>query len=107
MPGSLFPAPSDPTPAPASTAPSTVVPALRVEVLADGLDHPWDVAQAPAGTLLLDERSGGPPPSGGGAAAPPAVGPDGTVQEVAADFGDLFALGETGLMGLVLDPSFA
>jgi aldose sugar dehydrogenase len=65
-------------------------------VVADGLDHPWDVAQAPDGTLLADERAGGLT----------AVLPDGTVQEVAADFDDLFADGETGLMGLVLDPAF-
>jgi glucose/arabinose dehydrogenase len=63
----------------------------------DGLDHAWDVVQAPDGTLLIDERSGGFT----------AVLPDGTAREVAADFGDLFARGETGLMGLVLDPSFA
>jgi glucose/arabinose dehydrogenase len=79
-------------------APSTgVAPALTVAVLADGLDHPWDVARAPDGTLLLDERSGGFT----------AVLPDGTVQPVEADFGDLFARGETGLMGLVLTPDFA
>ncbi|MCU1620036.1 MAG: Soluble quinoprotein glucose/sorbosone dehydrogenase [Modestobacter sp.] len=77
--------------------PSTAgAPALRVEVLAGGLDHPWDVALAPDGTLLLDERSGGFT----------AVLPDGTVQPVEADFGDLFVRGETGLMGLVLDPDF-
>ena len=69
-------------------------PALDVAVVADGLDHPWDVAQAPDGTLLFDERAGGFT----------AVLPDGTVQDVRADFGDLFARGETGLMGLVLDP---
>ncbi|WP_233496149.1 sorbosone dehydrogenase family protein [Geodermatophilus sp. TF02-6] len=73
------------------------MPTLDVTVIADGLDHPWDVAQAPDGTLLLDERDGGLT----------AVLPDGTVQEVAADFADLFATGETGLMGLVLDPAFA
>jgi glucose/arabinose dehydrogenase len=71
-------------------------PDLEVAVVADGLDHAWDVAQAPDGTLLVDERSGGFT----------AVLPDGTVQEVQADFGDLFARGETGLMGLVLDPGF-
>jgi glucose/arabinose dehydrogenase len=77
--------------------PSTAgAPALRVEVLAGGLDHPWDVALAPDGTLLLDERSGGFT----------AVLPDGTVQLVEADFDDLFVRGETGLMGLVLDPDF-
>jgi aldose sugar dehydrogenase len=95
-----------PTPPPASTPPTSasptagtapVVPALDVTVVADGLDHPWDVAQAPDGTLLFDERGGGLT----------AVLPDGTVQEVAADFADLFARGETGLMGLVLDPGFA
>jgi glucose/arabinose dehydrogenase len=83
--------------APAGGTPSAAGSALDVEVVADGLDHPWDVAQAPDGTLLLDERPGGLT----------AVLPDGTVQPVDADFGDLFARGETGLMGLVLDPGFA
>jgi aldose sugar dehydrogenase len=70
---------------------------LVVEVVADGLDHPWDVVQAPDGTLLFDERGGGFT----------AVGPDGSVRPVAADLGDLFARGETGLMGLALSPGFA
>jgi glucose/arabinose dehydrogenase len=69
---------------------------LLVEVVADGLDHPWDVVQAPDGTLLVDERGGGFT----------AIGPDGSARPVAADLGDLFARGETGLMGLVLDPGF-
>jgi aldose sugar dehydrogenase len=73
------------------------LPALRVETVLDGLDHPWDVAQAPDGTLLVDERGGGLT----------AVLPDGTARELDADFGDLFADGETGLMGLTLDPAFA
>lgn len=77
--------------------PPSDAPALEVETVLDGLDHPWDVAQAPDGTLLLDERGGGLT----------AVLPDGTAQPVEADFGDLFAQGETGLMGLVLDPAFA
>src|SRR3954449_1495105 len=79
------------------TSPPAGAPALDVAVVADGLDHPWDVAQAPDGTLLFDERAGGLT----------AVLADGTVQPVDADFGDLFARGETGLMGLVLDPAFA
>ena len=82
--------------APAVAAPSAV-PALDVEVVADGLDHPWDVAQAPDGTLLLDERGGGLT----------VVLTDGTVRRLDAEFGDLFARGETGLMGLTLDPAFA
>ena len=71
-------------------------PALDVEVVLDGLEHPWDVVQGPDGTLLVDERAGGFT----------AVLPDGAVQEVRADVGDLFAEGETGLMGLALDPEF-
>jgi glucose/arabinose dehydrogenase len=78
------------------TGAPTDAPALEVRVVADGLDHPWDVAQSSDGTLLLDERGGGFR----------AVLPDGSVQDVQADMGDLFALGETGLMGLVLDPGF-
>jgi aldose sugar dehydrogenase len=76
---------------------TAALPALRVETVLDGLDHPWDVAQAPDGTLLVDERGGGLT----------AVLPDGTARELDADLGDLFADGETGLMGLTLDPAFA
>ncbi|TFV65450.1 UNVERIFIED_ORG: PQQ-dependent sugar dehydrogenase [Bacillus sp. AZ43] len=84
------------TPTPA-TAPAATAPALDVAVVADGLEHPWDVVRAPDGTLLLDERGGGFT----------AVLPDGSTRDVAADLDDLFADGETGLMGLALDPGFA
>ncbi|MCZ2811520.1 PQQ-dependent sugar dehydrogenase [Modestobacter sp. VKM Ac-2979] len=83
--------------APAPVSAPTGAPALDVEVVLDGLDHPWDVAQAPDGTLLVDERAGGLT----------AVLPDGEARTLDADFGDLFAEGETGLMGLALDPDFA
>ncbi|WP_142024084.1 PQQ-dependent sugar dehydrogenase [Blastococcus colisei] len=82
---------------PPTTSPPTGAPGLEVTVVADGLDHPWDVAQTPDGTLLVDERAGGLT----------AVLPDGTVREMSADFGDLYARGETGLMGLAVDPGFA
>ncbi|MCZ2827952.1 PQQ-dependent sugar dehydrogenase [Modestobacter sp. VKM Ac-2986] len=85
------------TDVPDAAASAQGVPALQVDVLAEDLDHPWDVARTPDGTLLLDERGGGFT----------AVRPDGTVQELDADFDDLFADGETGLMGLTLDPAFA
>ena len=91
--------PVAPAPAPASGSGSSraaVAPVLDVAVVADGLDHPWDVVQAADGTLLVDERPGGFT----------AVLPDGAVRQVSADFGDLFAQGETGLMGLALDPAF-
>lgn len=76
--------------------PPAGAPVLRVDVVVDGLDHAWDVVQASDGTLLVDERPGGLT----------AVLPDGTVRAVDADFADLFARGETGLMGLGLDPGF-
>lgn len=79
-----------------SVAPDTPLPELVVEVLVEGLTIPWDLAQAPDGTVVYDERDGGLS----------AYLPDGTVRAIEADFGDLFAEGETGLMGLVLDPAF-
>jgi glucose/arabinose dehydrogenase len=81
---------------PPSGSSAPVAPALDVTVIADGLDHPWDVVLAPDGTLLVDERAGGFT----------AVLPDGTIRPVTADFADLYARGETGLMGLALDPGF-
>lgn len=87
--------PDGSAPGPAAPAPAGS-PELQVEVVTDGLQNPWDVVQAPDGTMLVDERSGGFT----------AVLPDGTVREVRADFDDLFADGETGLMGLALDPAF-
>jgi aldose sugar dehydrogenase len=93
--GGLQPAPPQSS-VPGASSPVRT-PALDVAVVADRLDHPWDVVQAPDGTLLVDERAGGLT----------AVLPDGSVREVRADFGDIFARGETGLMGLTLDPGFA
>ena len=90
------PGPSTPEP-PTATGTPTDAPALVAEVLVEGLAHPWDVVQAPGGALLVDERGGGFT----------AVLPGGRVQEVSADLDDLFADGETGLMGLALDPAFA
>jgi glucose/arabinose dehydrogenase len=87
--------PDDDAAAPPAPAPEGTT-SLAVEVVTDGLDKPWDVVQAPDGTLLLDERAGGFT----------AVLPDGEVRAVRADLDDLFASGETGLMGLALDPDF-
>jgi aldose sugar dehydrogenase len=80
-----------------TSRPPSGAPALEVTVLADDLDHPWDVVQAPDGTLLVDERSGGLT----------AIRSGGGQQQVSADFSDLYAAGETGLMGMALDPEFA
>jgi glucose/arabinose dehydrogenase len=92
-------APTDDEGAPSTppvTSPPAGAPALQVDVVTDGLDHAWDVVQASDGTLLVDQRPGGFV----------AVHPDGDVRQVRADHAHQFARGETGLMGLELDPAF-
>lgn len=73
---------------------------LGVEVVAGGLAHPWDIGFLPDGTALIPERSG-------------KLGliadnrPGAQVRPVRADFSDVFARGEGGLMGLLVHPDFA
>jgi glucose/arabinose dehydrogenase len=75
------------------------VPELRVTAVAGGLDHPWDVGFLPDGRLLVTERSGRLSLLSGAA-------PGAAVTPVEADFGDVLARGEGGLMGLVVHPDF-
>jgi len=87
--------------APAAAAPAAMpgalaAPTFSITEVATGLNLPWDVAQTPNGTLIFDERSGG--------LSVRRV--NGTVASLTADFSDLYTIGETGLMGLVLDPHF-
>ncbi|MGI8628281.1 MAG: PQQ-dependent sugar dehydrogenase [Geodermatophilaceae bacterium] len=83
---------------PASTASAAPVrPTFTITAIVTGLNIPWDVAQTPDGTLLFDQRAGGMS----------VRRTNGTTGPLSADFSDLFAAGETGLMGLVLDPGFA
>ena len=70
---------------------------LTVTTVVDGLDIPWDLTFTPDGTMLYDQRAGGLW----------ARSPGGTVSPVSADLTDLWASGETGLMGMVVDPDFA
>lgn len=82
---------------PAAAAPvAQTRPTLRITQVASGLTIPWDVAQTPDGTLIFDQRSGGLS----------VRRPNGIVASLSADFSDLYAIGETGLVGLVLDPGF-
>ena len=84
-------------PSPSDTADPGSLPSLSVTTVLDGLDKPWDVVMAPDGTVLTGERSGR------------FVVRDaaGEVRDLAADMGDLYASGETGLMGLALATDFA
>ncbi len=71
-------------------------PALTVRPLLSELTIPWDVAFTPDGTMLVTERGG----------RLLSRFPDGRVQEVSADFRDVYSNIYVGLMGLAVDPDF-
>jgi aldose sugar dehydrogenase len=75
-------------------------PELRVSTVAGGLDHVWDMGFLPDGRVLVTERDGRFALLSGAAEGA-------TVSPVAADFGDLLARGEGGLMGMVVHADFA
>ena len=72
-------------------------PEISVTTLVSGLNIPWDIAFTHDGTMLFTERAG----------VLSSRLADGTVQSIDADLRDLFAIGETGLMGIAVDPDFA
>jgi glucose/arabinose dehydrogenase len=70
----------------------------EVQVLAEGLQVPWDVAFLPSGKgALVTERPG----------RVRLMEMDGTLREEPVAELDVFAKGEAGLMGIALDPEFA
>lgn len=85
--------PVPPEPAPNPTAPSG--PDLSVATVLGGLDHPWEVAFAPDGTLFFTERTG----------TVNAV-VDGT-RVTLEDVDDVLVGGEGGMLGLAVDPDYA
>ncbi|MDE2667387.1 MAG: PQQ-dependent sugar dehydrogenase [Acidobacteriota bacterium] len=74
-----------------------IAPELLISTLVSGLTIPWDLDFTPDGTMLFTEKRG----------VLSSLGTDGTVRGVNAEMGDLFAVDETGLMGIVVDPDFA
>jgi glucose/arabinose dehydrogenase len=75
----------------------TTAPSLTVTTVVSGLDVPWDITFAPDGRMFFTERSGRirvRHPGGG------------TVRTLQADLSDLWVSGETGLMGIHVDPAF-
>ena len=74
---------------------SNSAPALRVSKVATGFDHPWDVQRIGKGRLLVTERSGRL-----------AVIEKGHVRRLQMPTDLIWASGETGLMGLAIDPAF-
>lgn len=78
----------------------TGTPELAVSEVAGGFDNPWDVGVLPDGRVLVTERDGrlsllSDATTGAG------------VTPVDADFSDLLAQGEGGLLGMVVHPDFA
>lgn len=74
--------------------PTIGTPELEVSTLIDQLDHPWDSAEAPDGTIVFTERSKGI-----------SIFKDSQVRLLEKP-ADLVASGEGGMMGLTLDPDF-
>jgi glucose/arabinose dehydrogenase len=70
--------------------------ALRVQRVADHLEHGWDIGVLPDGKVLVTERPGRLRLVDGS-----------RVTRVRADTSDIYVEGEGGLMGLVVHPDFA
>jgi glucose/arabinose dehydrogenase len=76
--------------------PPNGAPPLTVTQIASGLSIPWDVAWLPDKTMLFTQRSAGL-----------YVLKAGLPVQLTNGGSDFWAAGETGMMGLVVDPSFA
>src|SRR5690349_15736830 len=72
-------------------------PALQVTRLVTGLDHPWDVRPIGDGRLLFTQRD----------RATLSVWDDGRTRRLDFPSSEVWVSGETGLMGLEVDPDFA
>src|SRR4051812_14259825 len=72
-------------------------PTLHVTRLVTGLDHPWDERPLGDGRLLFTQRD----------RATLSVWEDGRARIVDFPSNEVWVSGETGLMGLAVDPDFA
>lgn len=70
---------------------------IRVETIADGLDHPWGLAFLPDGSALVTERPG----------QLRRVSPAGDLSEPLAGVPDVDARDQGGLLDVDIDPGFA
>ncbi|MCX6399203.1 MAG: PQQ-dependent sugar dehydrogenase [Propionibacteriales bacterium] len=72
--------------------------AFRVDVIATGLDHPWEVQQLPSGHLLVTQRSR--------RTLTVVNVSNGNKRDLTFPSSSVWASGETGLLGLAIDPDF-
>lgn len=70
---------------------------LAVEVLAEGLSHPWGIAALPTGGYLVTERSG----------RLRVLGADGSLSDPVAGLPKVAASGQGGLLDVAVGPDFA
>ena len=75
-------------------------PPLKVEQVAGGLEHGWDIGFLPDGKVLVTERAGR-------LALLSGTRPGATTSIVTADLSDVWVQGEGGLLGMVVHPDFA
>lgn len=83
-----------------TTPSSTETPQLKVETVASGLSHGWDVGFLPDGKLIVSQRPAKLALVSGST-------PGATTTELKADLSDVLVQGEGGLLGLVVHPDFA
>lgn len=69
---------------------------LKVEAIAQGLDHPWGLSFLPDGRMLVTERPG----------RLRIVAQDGTLSEPLQGLPEIAAVGQGGLLDVALDPDF-
>lgn len=89
-----LPTPEEPRSEPAVNEPSTSAKAALTEIVAEGLEIPWDIAFLPNGGVLVTERTG----------HVVEVLKDGTQSEIRVE--GVHQGGEGGLLGIVLHPAF-
>ncbi len=95
------PAPTASSPQTATAAQASLPPAqLRVEEVARGLTHGWDIGFLPDGKVLVSQRPAE-------LVLLSSTRPGATVTRVAVDLSEVMVRGEGGLMGLVVHPDFA
>jgi glucose/arabinose dehydrogenase len=94
-----IPAPPN-SPGPASSASQAAAPGLKIETVADGLEHGWDMGFLPDGQVLVSQRPAK-------LSLISSTKPGATTTPVQADLSDVSVAGEGGLMGMVLERDFA
>lgn len=82
---------------PASLASAASASALQVEILAQGLQHPWSLAELPEGGFLITERPG----------SLRRLSVDGKLSAPLAGVPAVSAGGQGGLLDIILDTDFA